>query len=139
MNYLSFARRVLSSACVLFTCILLLFYLIAASVLDEPALSASNALLCLLFSFLFAAANQLFTIPRFSMVWKIALHLTATLTAFILVLFVCTGYYQEHGTFAVGASVVYVIAYAAAALSYFFVRRALVRKEQAQTPYKPQY
>ena len=139
MNYLRTAGRITASACCIFTALLFLFFGGAATVLNEPALAASNALLFFAFSFFFALSNQFLHIRALSIVWRITFHMLATLADFVLVLFVFTGYYVEHGSFTVAAAIAYIIFYILVALAIFFLGRHRTKKAAESTPYKPQY
>lgn len=139
MNYVRATGRILASACSIFTVILFVFFAGAKTVFEEPGLSATNALLCFVFALFFALANQFFTLRNISIIWRVTLHLVATLVDFIVVLFVFTGYYLEHGTFVVGAAILYIVAYALVATAIFFIRRAAAQKDAEQKPYQKQY
>lgn len=134
-------KKVLTSACVLFTVMvtvysLLILLIYSADPESSMALSALRIFLFFPFALAVCAANRLFDLDKMDIWLKTALHFIATVLAFYLCLILPIGADMTPTAMLVGIflfCVVYAIVFAALALTRAKARRE-VNKQQDYTP-----
>jgi hypothetical protein len=131
-------KRFIASACTISTLITLLVYLVTAIIrhsegIGETGIPAVKFFLILLFSFLLAGANLLFGLKRLAFIWRLLLHYSVCLVAF-LVIFIAFGNLNISGPASVFVAVIVLtVLYAAIAgaiLGFLYAIRAEERKEK---------
>lgn len=104
----------------------------------KPALTLRNVALVLVFCFIFALANRIFSSQTLSYGAKIALHCLAMTGDFVLTGIFMSGYYKT-GTSAVAITAIFVGAYLIIALIGSIIRYAVMRAMVDRTNYKKQF
>ncbi len=80
-------KRILYPACAIFTCLTLLFMLLAKLITDneDPALQVGSFFMFFVLSILIAACNLIFSVEKYSLFLRAVLHYLAVLASLIVV------------------------------------------------------
>lgn len=135
MKYLSFIKRHIIVPTFCMTSIIMLLILAFMEMLGlttKPALTLSNALLCLLLAFLLSLSNLILLADKLTAAAKVLLHFAATIVSLVMVA-LCTDY--SFGRSSLILIVVYSVAYFIAAPIVFAVRSSARRKKSENRPY----
>lgn len=149
MTVKEFVRKILVSSCVVCTLISVFFYFVAAivneveSLFDETAVTFRQFLLILLFSLLVALANRLLSVAKLHIAWRILIHYSTLLAAFLIV-FVAAGKLKISGPSSVFLSImIFTVLYAVCFVAGYFLLRlfgALPEKaKKEEPPYNPRF
>jgi FtsH-binding integral membrane protein len=104
----------------------------------KPALTLKNVAIILVFCFIFALANRIFSKETLSYGAKITLHCLSLTGDFVLTGIFMSGYYKT-GTPAVGITAIFVGVYLVFALIGSIIRYAAMRSMIDRSNYKKQF
>ena len=139
-NILHGLGRVMTQACIIFTCLVLLVFLIGSAVPTfGNAIELRNILVIFLFSILFAAANLLLRIEKMAIVLRVLAHFAATALGFYVVFILIAA--KATAPSAVFVMLLfYTIVYAILMGVYLFLFRTISQtKEEKKTIYERIY
>lgn len=122
--------RMMTQACILFTCLVLFVFVIGSAIPGfGNAIELYNVLVIFLFSILFAAANLLLRVERLSLVLRVLAHFAATALGFYVVFILIAA----KGTTPIATFVLllfYTIIYAVLMGVYLFLFHTLSQKKE---------
>ena len=146
---MKYVRRTLTFGCVYMTVISLIFFGVAALInsaeqsFDKVAISFSQYLLILLFSFLIAVLGCVFMIERIHFLLRILIHYAVLLTGFIVIFAVAGNLRLDSSAKIFVAIFLFTLLYAAVMAAWICLGRSLIKKTKRQAsanqPYRSMF
>jgi len=135
--------RILTQGCIICAGITVAFCLFIelSHTLSEAAMTLTQYLIILLFSFLAAGANQLFRLPVLPLIAKLAIHCATLCLAFCAVFIGFSKITISSPSVVFVVVLIFIFAYAVIAGAFFGIRRLISPKKatDAEKPYRPLY
>ena len=138
MKELKIIKSIFCQTSIFFTLIVVFFYLIVSSLMEEPILQIFGMFLFLLFSFILALCNQLFRIKKIPAVLRLLIHFVIIISVVITAFFTLSS-----DTASIGGALIIVFAlaiiYAICGAVAFIITSKLKREKSKKDDYKPQF